>query len=100
MNFNMIGGQMPLKEYKSGTTFPGVIGRTFDKSEPAGRNHCAPKRGLQMYFSLCWTTQALDNLGVMAALSRHQTWTAWLREASFTVICIRLRFALLAVHAY
>lgn len=26
---------MPLKEYKPGTTFPGVIGRTVDQSEPA-----------------------------------------------------------------
>ncbi|PAV13187.1 hypothetical protein ASJ81_04100 [Methanosarcina spelaei] len=26
---------MPLKEYKPGTTFPGVIGRTFDQSEPS-----------------------------------------------------------------
>ena len=26
---------MPLKEYKPGTTFPGVIERTADKSEPA-----------------------------------------------------------------
>ncbi|KKG13927.1 arylsulfatase [Methanosarcina sp. 2.H.T.1A.6] len=26
---------MPLKEYKPGTTFPGVIGRTADQSEPA-----------------------------------------------------------------
>ena len=26
---------MPLKEYKPGTTFPGVIGRTFDQSTPA-----------------------------------------------------------------
>ena len=26
---------MPLKEYKPGTAFSGVIGRTFDQSEPA-----------------------------------------------------------------
>src|SRR5271157_5580667 len=26
---------MSMKEYKSGTTFPGVIGRTEDQSEPA-----------------------------------------------------------------
>ena len=26
---------MSLKEYKSGTTFPGIIERTADKSEPA-----------------------------------------------------------------
>ncbi len=25
---------MSLKEYKPGTAFPGVIGRTFDVSEP------------------------------------------------------------------
>jgi arylsulfatase len=26
---------MSLKEYKPGTTFPGVVGRTYDQSEPA-----------------------------------------------------------------
>ncbi len=26
---------MPLKEYKTGQTFPGVIGRTYDQSQPA-----------------------------------------------------------------
>ena len=26
---------MPLKEYKPGTTFTGVVGRTHDQSEPA-----------------------------------------------------------------
>ena len=26
---------MPLKEYKPGQAFPGVIGRTFDVSQPA-----------------------------------------------------------------
>lgn len=28
-------GQVPLTEYKPGTTFPGVIGRSFDTSSPA-----------------------------------------------------------------
>lgn len=36
---------MPLKEYKSGTTFPGVIGRTFDKSEPAWPEPLRAKEG-------------------------------------------------------
>ena len=26
---------MALKEYKSGTTFPGIVGRTYDQSSPA-----------------------------------------------------------------
>ena len=26
---------MPLKEYKPGTAFTGVVGRTYDQSEPA-----------------------------------------------------------------
>ncbi len=36
---------MPLKEYKSGTTFPGVIGRTFDQSEPAWPEPLRAKEG-------------------------------------------------------
>lgn len=36
---------MPLKEYKSGTTFPGVIGRTFDQSEPAWPKPLRAKEG-------------------------------------------------------
>ena len=36
---------MPLKEYKPGTTFPGVIGRTFDQSEPAWPKPTRAKEG-------------------------------------------------------
>lgn len=36
---------MPLKEYKPGTTFPGVIGRTFDQSEPAWAEPLRAKEG-------------------------------------------------------
>jgi arylsulfatase len=34
-NPSMRGGEMSLKEYKTGTAFPGVIGRTIDQSESA-----------------------------------------------------------------
>ena len=34
---------MSLKEYKPGAAFPGVIGRTFDVSEPAWPDRCAQK---------------------------------------------------------
>jgi arylsulfatase A-like enzyme len=36
---------MPLKEYKSGTTFPGIIGRTVDQSEPAWPEPVRAKEG-------------------------------------------------------
>ena len=36
---------MALKEYKPGTTFPGVIGRTFDVSEPAWPEPLRAKEG-------------------------------------------------------
>jgi arylsulfatase len=35
--------QMAIKEYKLGTTFPGVIGRTLDVSKPAWP---APRRAV------------------------------------------------------
>jgi len=36
---------MSLKEYKSGTTFSGVVGRTFDQSEPAWPEPLRAKEG-------------------------------------------------------
>ncbi len=36
---------MALKEYKAGTAFPGVIGRTFDKSSPAWPEPLRAKEG-------------------------------------------------------
>ena len=36
---------MALKEYKPGTAFPGVIGRTFDKSSPAWPEALRSKAG-------------------------------------------------------
>ena len=36
---------MPLKEYEPGTAFTGVIGRTFDKSEPAWPKPLRAKEG-------------------------------------------------------
>ncbi|HEV3109029.1 MAG TPA: hypothetical protein VGY99_00935 [Candidatus Binataceae bacterium] len=35
---------MALKEYKPGTVFGGVIGRTFNVSSPPGPNRYAPRR--------------------------------------------------------
>ena len=90
---------MPLKEYKSGITFPGVIERTVDQSEPAWRNPYELKRMHLMYCSLCWTTQDLDKLGAMAALSTHPIWIARLLMVLLTAICILLLCALLAVRA-
>ena len=37
--------KMPLKEYKPGTTFPGVIGRTEDQSKPAWPEPLRAKEG-------------------------------------------------------
>ena len=44
---------MTLKEYKTGTAFPGVVGRTYDQSEPAWpepqaaeAHPCLPRRAL------------------------------------------------------
>ena len=36
---------MPLKEYKSGTAFNGVVGRTFDQSSPAWPEPLRAKEG-------------------------------------------------------
>ena len=36
---------MALKEYKPGTAFPGVIGRTFDVSQPAWPQPLRAKEG-------------------------------------------------------
>jgi arylsulfatase len=44
---------MALQEYKHGTTFPGVIGRTIDQSSPAWPKQSAPKKALPMYSLLC-----------------------------------------------
>ncbi len=49
---------MPLKEYKSGTTFPGVIGRTFDQSEPAWPEPLRAKEGAPNVLFI-----VLDDLG-------------------------------------
>jgi arylsulfatase A-like enzyme len=49
---------MPLKEYKPGTTFPGVIGRTFDQSEPAWPEPLRAKEGASNVLFI-----VLDDLG-------------------------------------
>ncbi len=82
-----------MKEYKPGTTFPGVIGRTVDESEPAWPEPQRSKEGALTYCSLYWTTQDLDNLDAMVALYIHPTLIVWLRMVSLTAICIQLRCA-------
>jgi len=63
---------MSLKEYKPGTAFNGVIGRTFDTSEQAWRSQSAPKKALRTSCSLSWMMSALGSLAATAARSRPQ----------------------------
>ena len=49
---------MPLNEYKPGTTFPGVIGRTVDQSEPAWPEPRRAKEGAPNVLFI-----VLDDLG-------------------------------------
>ena len=42
----------------------------------------------------------LDNLGAIAALSKHLIWTTWLRMVLLTAICILLRYVYLAASVY
>jgi hypothetical protein len=53
-------------------SFPGVIDAA-DRSEPAFSEPRAPNRMLPTFCSLYLMIQVLDNLGAMAALSKHPT---------------------------
>ena len=68
---------MALKEYKPGTAFTGVIGRTFDVSSPPGPSRCAPRRARRTCCSSCRTTPASARWAATAAPSRRRTSTRW-----------------------
>ena len=75
---------MGLNEYKPGTAFPGVIGRTTDQSSPAGRSRCGPGRRRRTCCSSCWTTPGTGSWAAMAARSPRRTSTRWPRAGCCT----------------
>jgi len=50
---------MALEEYKPGTTFPGVIGRTIDQSSPAWPRPLRTEENAPNVDLLSWMTQGL-----------------------------------------
>jgi arylsulfatase len=54
---------MSLKEYKPGTSFNGVIGRTFDQSEPAWPEPVRAKTGLPNVFFIILDDTGFGQLG-------------------------------------
>ncbi len=89
-----------MKEYKSGTTFPGVIGRTEDQSEPAWPEPLQAKEGAPNVLFIVLDDTGFGQLGCYgAALSTHSIWIAWLLMVFLTAICILLPYAHLAAHA-
>ena len=61
---------MALKEYKPGTTFPGVIGRTFDDRRRPGRSRSAPRKAPRTCSSSCRRHRASASSAATAARSR------------------------------
>ena len=51
---------MALQEYKPGTTFPGVIGRTIERSSPAWPRPLRAREGSPNVLLLSWMTPDLD----------------------------------------
>jgi hypothetical protein len=87
-----------MKEYRSRTTFLGVIGRTEDQSEPAWPEPLRAKEGAPNVLFIVLDDTGFGQLGCYAALSTHPIWIAWLLMASPTAICILLPYAHLAAH--
>jgi hypothetical protein len=77
---------MSLKEYKSGTAFTGVIGRTFDQSEPAWPEPLRAKEGAPNVLFII-----LDDTGFG---------TAWLLMVCCTLTCTPPRCARRRAHVY
>ena len=60
---------MPLKEYKPGTTFPGIVGRTVDQSQPAWPEPLRAKEGAPNVLFIVPTIQASASSAATAAPS-------------------------------
>ena len=77
---------MPLKEYKPGTAFSGVIGRTFDQSEPAWPEPKRAKEGAPNVLFIVLDDTGFGHSAAMAARSKRRSWMRWPRTACATTI--------------
>jgi arylsulfatase len=59
---------MPLKEYKPGQAFPGVIGRTFDVSQPAWPEPNRAKPGAPNVLFIVLDDTGFGHLGCFGGL--------------------------------
>jgi hypothetical protein len=78
---------MAMNEYKSGTAFTGVIGRTYDTSTPAWPQPLRSKAGAPTYCSSFWTMWASASLVVLAGHVKRPTSIAWQGTACCITTC-------------
>ena len=85
---------MALKEYKPGTAFTGVIGRTFDVSEPAWPEPLRAKEGAPNVLFIVQDDTGFGQMGCYgSARSRHPISMRWQRMACSLTTCILRRCA-------
>jgi len=68
---------MPLVEYKPGTKFPGVIGRTIDQSSPAWPQPERAKQGAANVLFIVLDDLGFGQLGCYGARNARRTSTLW-----------------------
>ena len=82
---------MALTEYKPGTTFPGVIGRTPDVRSPRGRRPTGRRTERRMFCLSFLTTPASGTWAATAVRSTHRTSMRWPPTDCAIATCTRPR---------
>ena len=84
---------MPLEEYRPGTAFPGVIGRTFDQSSPAWPQPLRAQEGMANVLFIILDDTGFGQLGCYGSRFAPPTWITWPRVGWSTTTCTPLRCA-------
>ena len=91
---------MPLKEYKSGTTFPGVIGRTFDQSTPAWPMPNRAKEGTPNVLFIVQDDTGYGYLGCYGSPIKTPNLDSLEKADLLIITCTRLHYVRLLAHVY
>ena len=90
---------MALKEYKPGTAFTGVIGRTFDVSQPAWPAPLRAKDGAPNVLFIVLDDVGFGQIGCFGGPARLPTWMRSQRTVCVTTTCTPPRCARRRAHA-
>ena len=90
---------MAMSEYKSGTAFTGVIGRTYDTSSPAWPQPLASKAGAPNVLFIVLDDVGFGQLGCFGGPCETPTWIAWQEMACGTTTCTPRRSVRRRAHA-